>query len=182
MSTAFQIIQLLVAPVIVISANGLLCLALYNRLAGIVGRSRTLNKERFDLSSQLPAVDQASLQTPEAKHLTRRMSTIDELGHRLFEHARLVRHALICLLATVQCMICSSLFLGLSVRWTSVEWVAVVFFVAGLGVMFLGILFAMRELGDVLDPLQYEHRQIEWAHQSAIDDATSPSDQAQPPE
>ena len=41
------------APVVLISANGLICLALYNRLAVVVGRVRSFSRERFDSLSAL---------------------------------------------------------------------------------------------------------------------------------
>ena len=40
MAGAVDVIHALVAPVVIISANGLLCLSLYNRMAAVVGRLR----------------------------------------------------------------------------------------------------------------------------------------------
>lgn len=53
MPDAVHTIQLLVAPVVMISAAGLVCLALYNRLATIVGRIRAIHKEEIDTLSRM---------------------------------------------------------------------------------------------------------------------------------
>lgn len=52
-----DIIHALVAPVVMISANGLICLALYNRLAAIVNRLRLFYREYFDTSTRLAAMN-----------------------------------------------------------------------------------------------------------------------------
>ena len=48
MHEALQTIQSFVAPVVMISANGLLCLAFYNRMAAVIHRTREINRERFE--------------------------------------------------------------------------------------------------------------------------------------
>ena len=52
-----ETIQPLLAPVVLISSCGLLCLAQYNRLAGIVARARAFHQERLMLFSQLRQAD-----------------------------------------------------------------------------------------------------------------------------
>jgi hypothetical protein len=42
-----------VAPVVIVSASALLCLALYNRLAAIINRMRALQRERLDTQERL---------------------------------------------------------------------------------------------------------------------------------
>ena len=66
-----------------VSANGLLCLAFYNRLSSLANRSRAMNKERFDLVAQLSALKTKGATGLEPEHLELRIATLDELGHQV---------------------------------------------------------------------------------------------------
>ena len=158
-----ETIESFVAPVVMISANGLLCLALYNRLAAIVSRTRTINKERFDQLARLAVTPPAV--AVEAEHLRRRAAMLDEMGHQLFDRVRMLRDSLICLLLSVLVMLGCSLALGLAPMSRVCGPIALVLFVSGAAVMFWGIVLAIQELRVSLDPLTYEHAEIErWLH------------------
>ncbi len=161
MLEALRTIQSFVAPVVVISANGLLCLALYNRLAAVVSRMRTINKERFDLSARLSAQIAREPNSPEIEHIEARIHTLDELGHQLFGRVRLIRDSLVCLLVTVLAMLACSLALGLEPLASAFGLVALVLFVIGVVVMMAGIARAIQELAVTLHPLRFEHEMIE---------------------
>jgi Protein of unknown function (DUF2721) len=161
MFPALQIIQTFVAPVVVISANGLLCLALYNRLAAVISRTRTINKERFDLFARLSSMVDREDRAAEATHLKRRLHVLDELGHQLFRRGRMIRDALILLLVAVECMIACSLSLGLGPLWPFFDGVALMFFIVGMVVMIAGIFKAIQELWIALEPVRYEHDMME---------------------
>ena len=155
-----ETVQTFVAPVVMISANGLLALAFYNRLAAVVGRSRAINKERFELVTRLARLERRA-DHPEPAHLKRRIEVLDELGHELFERAHLVCGTLICLLVSVLFMLACSLALGLSPLGSAVGWAAMGFFVAGALAMATGLVLAIRELRVSLEPLLWEHERIE---------------------
>jgi len=157
---AVETIQSFVAPVVMISANGLLCLAFYNRLNAIVSRSRTINKERFDLAMRLsgPRTEPGS---PEAAHLGRRIEVLDELGHQLYDRARLIRTTLISLLVSVVFMLACSLALGLSPLGAGFGWTALGLFVVGALAMMYGVVLAAQELRIALEPLLFEHQGME---------------------
>jgi hypothetical protein len=161
MLPALDTIQSFVAPVVMISANGLLCLAFYNRLSALMNRSRTINKERFDLVTRLAVIADRAEQAIEAAHLRRRIDILDELGHRLFDRAWLIRGTLVCLLVAVVCMLACSLALGLSPLGAGLAWAALALFVAGAVVMMIGVVMAIQELRITLEPLLYEHEQME---------------------
>ena len=161
MYPALETIQTFVVPVVMISANGLLCLAFYNRLTAIVSRIRTINKERFDLLARLAAMRGEPAKSPDGKHLHQRTVILDHLGHQLFQRAWWLRGTLICLLVSVLCMLACSLTLGLSRLAGSFAWVALIFFVAGTMVMMVGIVMAIQELRDALEPLTFEHERME---------------------
>jgi hypothetical protein len=161
MLEALQTIQSFVAPVVMISANGLLCLAFYNRLAAVVHRVREINKERFDLAARLVAIGRQPPDPTEAAHLEGRVAVLDELGHQLFDRARLIRDALVCLLLAVVAMLACSLALGLGSLSEVLEWVALTCFVVGTVVMMGGVVRAIQELWLALDPLRFEHDMLE---------------------
>jgi hypothetical protein len=161
---ALDTIQTLVAPVVMISANGLLCLAFYNRLGAIINRSRTINKERFDLLMRLATVREHAGPASELAHIGHRVEVLDELGHQLLRRARWLRGTLVCLLLSVLAMLACSLALGLSLFVPALDWAALALFVAGALVMGFGILLAIYELRAALDPLVFEHERIERSH------------------
>lgn len=164
-TTMVETITSFVVPVVMISANGLLALAFYNRLAALIGRLRAINKERFDLFTRLSAMAGAPQEAPGVVHIQRRLEILDELGHMIFARARLIRDALICLLVTVLLMLGCSLNLGIAKRWPAVEWLAPILFVAGVAVMALGIVRAIQELCAALATLSFEHDMLEQAQE-----------------
>jgi len=161
MTTALETIQTFVAPVVMISANGLLCLAFYNRMGSVVNRSREINKERFDLLTRLSALRRQREDSLETPHLEKRIEVLDELGHQLYHRARLLKWTLICLLLSVICMLACSLALGLAPLEPGGDWAALIFFVAGNLIMMGGVTLAVLELHAALDPLLFEHQRME---------------------
>jgi len=144
-----RIIQTLVAPVVMISACGLLALAFYNRLAAIVGRARAFAHERYETRRQLRDGDDPDL--------AERLNTLEEQVGLILRRARLIRAALYCLLVTVLLMLGCSLCLGMSLLVMYFQSIALFCFLAGVGAMMGGIVFAMLELRHALDPVAVEH-------------------------
>ena len=114
-----------------ISANGLLCLTFYNRLSAFMTRSRTINKERFDLATRALMLAKQEPQDVEITHLRRRIKVLNKVGHRLMDQIRWVRGTLLCLLLSVLCMLACSLALGLSAVGAKFAWLAAGLFVVG---------------------------------------------------
>lgn len=161
MFPALETIQSFVAPVVVISANGLLCLAFYNRMTSVISRLRAINKERFDLHARLSASGDEEPDSVPAGHLRHRVEILDELGHQLFARVRVIRDSLILLLGAVLCMLACSLFLGLAPAIPRMGSLALVLFVAGVTVMMLGVAKAIQELRMTLSTLVFEHEMLE---------------------
>lgn len=155
-----ETVQTFVAPVVMISANGLLLLALYNRLGAVISRSRTLNRERFELVARLATLERRE-DPSESLHMRRRIEVLDEVGHQLYERARWLRGTLACLLVSVLLMLGCSLALGLSPLAAAVGWAALALFVAGVLAMGGGIVLALQELRLSLEPLLWEHERME---------------------
>lgn len=160
MSNALRIMQLLVAPVVLISANGLICLALYNRLASIVTRARAFHKERFESLMHLSALPLEQQKGPGAHHHRERVAQLEDQGRRILSRARLIRNALVMMLTCVLCMLACSLALGASLLSRVFEWVALALFAAGVGAAMTGVLLAIVELTHALDPVTMEHTSL----------------------
>lgn len=161
MEDALKTIQLLVAPVIMISANGLICLALYNRLAAIVSRTRTFHKERFDTLTHLSSLPLEQQTSPKAHQLRRRSIELEHQSVRILRRARLVRRALMLLMASVLSMLVCSLSLGLTILLPDLVWVPLVLFFSGTLMMGGGVALAMLELAAALEPVEAERDSVE---------------------
>jgi len=149
-----EAIRLLVAPVVMISACGLLCLALYNRLAVIVARARAFNKERVECA------EEQREEGGDAPHLARRIATLDGQFEGLLRRAKLVRAALAALLCTVASMLVCSLALGLMIVAPFAGEVALAVFVVGVSTALVAIVYAMLELRLALDPVAVEEMSL----------------------
>src|ERR1700722_2499399 len=107
-----KIISVSVAPVVIISACGLLCLAFYNRLAAIVSRLRAFQRERLHWK-QLPPDPAADADHPDDR---RKMLELLEIQtENVARRAKLIRLTLFFLLLTILLLIGCCLMLGLSV-------------------------------------------------------------------
>ena len=76
----------------------------------------------------------------------------------LMSRARLIQKSLSCFLLTIAFLSTCSLLLGLSVLWQALIVAAVVFFVVGMVVLIVGVVFAMMELRRALQPVELESR------------------------
>ncbi len=161
MPEGFHIIQLLVAPVVMISACGLLCLALYNRLAAIVSRARTFHKERFEVTGKLTAAEANPEDSVLAQQLRNRVETLDDQVSQILRRAVLIRNALVCLLVAILCMLGCSVSLGLSSLNAMFGYLALLMFSLGVLVMMAAMALAIVELLRALDPVALEHENIE---------------------
>lgn len=153
-------IQLLVAPVVMISAGGLICLALYNRLSTLVARARVFHKERFEVVGRLA---DASMGEAERDRLNLRVKLLDEQVARILSRGRLVRKALICLMVMVLFMLGCSLSLGLTIITTSAAGLTMGLFLAGVVMMGAAMVFAMIELMRSLEPVEMEQAVLRQA-------------------
>ena len=160
MFPALETIQTCVAPVVMVSANGLLCLAFYNRMSALANRSRTMNKERFDLVIRLAGMPPEKAEGAEAASLRQRIEVLYELGHQLLHRA-----GWICASSSACCSRCYACWAALW-HWGwcpgAPGWPAGAgLFVSGALVMMAGIALAIQELRLALQPLAFEHQRIE---------------------
>jgi hypothetical protein len=145
-----HVISLLIAPVVMISACGLLCLAFYNRLATIVSRLRVFHAE------QLLRREKLETAAPAHHHVRNRMDIVHRQIEEDMARARLIRNTLICLVMCIICMILCSLSLGLSLVAEIMTRVALGVFISGQILMLTGMVFAVLELTRALTPIALE--------------------------
>ncbi len=156
-----KIISAGTGPIIVISACGLLCLAFYNRLSGMVARLRLFHRER--LKEQAGLGRQRASAQPDPAAITMHQEMLEALEIQtteIMKRARLIRQALSCFLLTIACLSVCSLILGLSVLWSRLIIAAVVFFIIGMMLLVIGVIFTMKELSHALHPVELESRFI----------------------
>lgn len=156
-----RIISAGTGPIIVISACGLMCLAFYNRLSGLVARLRLFHRERLKEQEALNLQRASTQPDPAAIRMHQEMVEALEVQTAfLLNRARLIRRSLTCFLSTIACLSICSLVLGLSVLWPQLIIPSVLFFIAGMVLLIVGVIIAMRELYRALQPVELESRLI----------------------
>lgn len=148
-----------VAPVVVISASGLLCLAFYNRLAAIVSRLRAVQRERMaELTASRSALDRGSNDLVRGHQ--RMLRNLGDQTNHIIKRARLIRLTLLCLLATIGQLVLSSLLNGAALIWPRASVGAACMFATGMLSLLAGVVAAMLELRESLDVVQLETRLV----------------------
>lgn len=150
-----QIISISVVPVVIISACGLLCLAFYNRLAMVVSRLRSLQRERLELFRELSSHPQ-KLAPAHAKEGKKTLKILAEQTEVVLHRARMLRSGLLCFLGAIAALIITSLLLGLGTVVLVFGHAVIFFFVFGLLLMLYGISFMFREMLESLKPIERE--------------------------
>ncbi|MGA2622695.1 MAG: DUF2721 domain-containing protein [Bacteroidota bacterium] len=141
--TAIQAIQAILAPALGISAVGLLLLGLLNRYSNLITRIRLLTEERRKLTKVLIEKAGDLAYTDNVRYMSVRKQTDD-----LVARCALARNAILSLQASVAMFVLASLAIGLDlfVNVETLESVALVIFMAGMGGVLIGILFAAIEV------------------------------------
>lgn len=131
-------------PVVLISACGLVTLALYNRLGAILARLRAIHQQKIGLLDDPPS-DQAIL-----------LDMLDSQIVAVTRKGRLIQNGLCCLLAAIAALLLCSVFAGASVVYEGVGIIALGTGVLGVFLFLAGLGWAMKELTLSLTPLEEE--------------------------
>jgi hypothetical protein len=156
-----QVISASVVPVAIISACALLCLALYNRLASMVSRLRGFQRERLQEYQTFAEHVREGRQDPSCRHHHQLMLQMLELQtRRVYRRARMMRWAILSLLAAISGLTLSSLATGLAMLFPAFNGAAraaaVSLFMGSMTAMFAGVVLAIVEMWDALEPVQLE--------------------------
>ena len=142
-----------VTPVVLISACGLVTLALYNRLGAILARIRSFHQQKIGL---LDGLQEQDLDGP---HLL--LDMLDSQIKEVTDKAKVLQKALFCMLAAMSTFLLCSVFAGATVLNVGFGIAAVGTCVLGIGLFLSGIGLAMRELALSLIPLDEENAYLE---------------------
>lgn len=148
-----EALQPLLAPVVLISACGLMIMALNARTMMSKSRIRRLHHERLEIAELAEA---AGGVTPTQRH---RYEGVGNQSDHLLCRLRLMRASLMCMVGCVVLMLISSLFIGIAginPDWFFDEF-AIATFVTGILSMLAGAVTFLIELRLSLQEIAYEH-------------------------
>jgi len=151
-----EIISSAVVPVVIISACGLLCLTFYNRLSVVVARLRTLQRERLAEYKVFLRVEEDGEDERAKGESEQFLNFLEEQTTQVLKRARYIRNCLYSILSAIICLILTSLTIGLSLMFPWLDYIVLGFFVIGLWLVFLGLIFAMAEIRIALHPVRME--------------------------
>ena len=158
-----EIIQPILAPAVMFSAGGLLCLAQFARFNAIVGQVRAFDRERLATLREMANAD------PEHRELLdQRCVGLEAQSEGVLAHAVIVRNALRFLVGGILLMVLCSLSVGASLVFASFSTGAIVLFVLGLISTFVGLCLVFVELGVSMKPLTSEHENLKRLHREGI--------------
>ncbi len=149
-----DLIQPLLAPAVLVSASGLLVMALNARVMTAKGRIRQFHNERLKLCQTV--TDQGA---PTPTQLIRDEG-LKVQSHHLLCRLRLIRSALMSYVICVSLLLTSSLLIGLSAWQASFGHAAIIVFILGVLSMLTGSIIFLAELRISLHEVSYEHQRI----------------------
>jgi hypothetical protein len=150
-SSIVQIIQLMLAPGIMISACGLLLLGMNNKYSLVVNRIRLLNEERRKALHKL-GENELSLQE------NVRFESISKQLERLTYRVGLVRNAVLSYTIAVALFVLTSLLIGIGylLEISRVNSFITILFLLGMTSVLAGVLFAAYETYKGYEIVKYE--------------------------
>ena len=139
-SSIVQIIQLMLAPGIMISACGLLLLGMNNKYSLVVNRIRTLNEERRRALHKLGELELSLQENVRFESITKQLE-------RLTYRVGLVRNAVLSYTIAVALFVITSLLIGFSYLFdiTKMNSFITVLFLLGMVSVLVGVSFAAYE-------------------------------------
>lgn len=143
-----QLISVSVTPVVLISACGLVTLALYNRLSAILARIRSFHQQKIELLE-----NRQQRSTDDRQML---MCLIDSQIAKVMAKATMIQKGLFFLLSAVLAFLFCSLLAAVAVLHETVGVIALATHLIGLVLFAGGIGWALRELVLSLSPLEEE--------------------------
>ena len=147
-----EVIQPFLAPAVMFSAGGLLCLAQFARFTAVVAQVRTFNRER------LAAIQSADRAEPNQRELLlQRAEGLEHQARRVLAHAATVKNACRLLVGGILLMVLCSLTIGASLVFAPLEVAALALFVSGLALTFAGLCLVLSELRVSLEVVEFEH-------------------------
>lgn len=159
------VISTAAVPVVMISACSLLSLAFYNRMAAIVSRLRSLQRECIEHQEKLYAHRSSEYPDQMLARRTEQLIAMQRLQTRgVLSRARLLQLALSCLLAGIATFVICCLSLELYAIEGAAQLIGILsalLFLAASLMVFTGVCFAFAEMRCALEPITQESALVE---------------------
>ena len=154
--TTAEIIQLILAPVVMITACGLLLNSLGSRYAALTNRLRAMSREHFELLQKPDRSERSFDYTQE------RILQIESQLPDLLRHHQALHHSLLRIYVAIALFLASMFLLAGAaiVRWQLLETIALVIFLTGVGFLFFSILFVALDFRHSHQVAENEVRRI----------------------
>ena len=136
--SVIQIIQLILAPAVMINACGLLLLATSSKYSSVMGTIRILNEEKRRLFKKAGEKNFEDL---------RRLESLSRQIDRLIVRAKLVRDSVMCYTGAIALFILTSLLIGMGflIHGFESESAIIVAFLSGVIAVLAGILYTFLD-------------------------------------
>lgn len=158
--TVARTIQLIVAPVVMVTSCALVLNGLLQRYGAINDRLRDMARERFDLL-RTGGGDLASF-TPKDPFVAERLQQIDTQMPLLLRRHKQIHDAVLtvysAILVLVLCMFVIALAAILNAPWIALA--ALIIFLAGTSILLLGLLITMNEVRASHTAVEYEAQRV----------------------
>ncbi len=147
--SVIQIIQLILAPAVMINACGLLLLATSSKYSSVLNRIRLLNDEKRKLFKKAGGKNFEETQRLE--------SLARQLDH-LMQRAKLVRNAVMCYTGAIALFIVTSLLIGFSslIKGVQSDSVVMIVFLMGMMAILAGVGFSFLDAKRGYEIVQFD--------------------------
>ena len=138
--SVIQVIQLILAPGIMINACGLLLLSISNKFTSVLNRIRALTEEKRKLMLNASQREFYPIENQRVESIARQVSD-------LLARARLIRNAVFCYLLAVGLFVATSLFIGMDYFAAILQFRYFILsaFLSGMLVVFVGVIFGVLD-------------------------------------
>jgi hypothetical protein len=150
------IIQLVIAPVVIVTACALLVNGLQARYTLIIDRLRALGRDRLEMRLRQEA--EATVDPATVKLIERRLHLIETQLPLVLQHHRLVQNALIAVYSGIACFLVDMFLIALAASYPGSLMNALVLFcfLGGVAAALIGVIIAAVEIRASHAVIRYE--------------------------
>ncbi len=149
--SVIQVIQLILAPGIMINACGLLLLGISNKFTSVLNRIRALTEEKRRMILHAAEREFHPIENQRIESISRQL-------HGLLKRAQLIRNSVFCYLIAVGLFVATSLFIGIDyfISQLEVRYLILGAFLSGMIVVFVGVIFGVLDTTKGFKIVQFE--------------------------
>ncbi|CAG9463461.1 unnamed protein product [Pedinophyceae sp. YPF-701] len=143
-----EAITTMVAPVVMISACGLLLLATFNRYAVIIGRIRAFHTEEINACMKLAKLRNSTAENDQelVRILQHRIHGLESQLHSIFGRAKLIRNSIAGIVVCIALQLLTVVFIGLTIAFPRAGIPAITFFALGMVALLYGVSCILAEI------------------------------------